>query len=309
MSDEVGITTRRPNSPDDADFAIYIDFKKGEGNPSRVFKAADEVIKALQRLDRALCISVDSSIQPLMVLEEIETGSLRIWLKNILTSTDDQALKDIDWKPAIGKYLVRAKYAYIKWSNKSEEGATLADLGQEIKKIAEETDVKYLPDYAPPSPHELAVVTQDLSVAKSSLIDADKMLYVSPDNDPLDFNLKAYWAPEDLEVMTVKETAKFENMTMNLIVKKPDYLGSSKWDFRHGTKPIFAHIHDKEWLDEFHARKVDIRPGDALRCMVTVEYFYGFDNELVKETHTVTKVGGILLDQAWTQNGLLDDKS
>src|SRR3970040_183395 len=104
MSGIVHLTTREPPPPERADFAIYIDFKRGEGSPQRVFQAADAMIRAMQSLDHVLCNAIDGTIEPVMVLEEIETGSLKIWLANKLTAVDDQALKDLDWKPAIGKY-------------------------------------------------------------------------------------------------------------------------------------------------------------------------------------------------------------
>ena len=121
------VTTKKPSAPSDADFALFIDFKKGEGDPLRVFKTADQMVQTLQKLDKTFCRSVDTSIKPLMVLEDIDAGSLKIWLKNILQSTDDDALKDLDWKPLIGKYLVRAKYIYLKWANKPDGEQSLTD--------------------------------------------------------------------------------------------------------------------------------------------------------------------------------------
>ena len=64
------------------------------------------MIRALQGLDATLVGAIDTKIEPVMVLEEIESGSLIIWLRNILTAADDEALKKLDWKPAVGKYLV-----------------------------------------------------------------------------------------------------------------------------------------------------------------------------------------------------------
>jgi hypothetical protein len=95
----VHLSTGRPAMPDDADFGIHIDFKKGEPSPQRIFQAAIGMINALQRLDHALCSAVDNSIEPIMVLEEVEAGSLTIWVRNILQRTDDDALKKLDWKP------------------------------------------------------------------------------------------------------------------------------------------------------------------------------------------------------------------
>jgi hypothetical protein len=120
---------------------------------------------------------------------------------------------------------------------------------------------------------------------------------------PVSFDLSVSWAPDELIALATKETTKFEDMPMNLIVKRPDYLGTSKWDFRHGKVPISASIADSEWLHQFQSRAVDVRPGDALRCLVSIERSYGFDNELIAETHTITKVNGVLQNEI-KQGGL-----
>lgn len=310
MAGDVHISTLPPPTPGDADFAIYINFAKGIGNPSRVFLAADAIIRALQDLDKVLSSSIDSHIEPILVLEEIETGSLKIWLKSLLTAVDDDALKTLDWKPAIGRYLVRAKYAYIEWANRADPKASLVDLSKKLAQTASETDVKHLPDYAPPSVRGLADVAKEVDDAKSFLTQQDTMAYLPAPSTgtglvPLNFNLSARFAPDELIALARKETLKFDNMPMNLIVKRPDYLGASMWDFRHGKTPVSAKIADADWLKRFQAREIDVRPGDALRCVVTIERGYGFDNELIDESYTVTKVEAVLQNQA-RQGSLLD---
>ena len=109
-----------------------------------------------------------------------------------------------------------------------------------------------------------------------------------------------------LEDLSVKETTILENISMNLIVKKPDYLGSSKWDVRHGTKIISAKIEHEEWLTRFQNRQFDIRPGDALKCKVTIEHRYGFDNELISENYSITEVLDVLVNNAAEQRLIFD---
>ena len=294
---DIHISTTRPHPPEEADFAIDIDFKRGHGSPQRVFRAADKMIQELQRVDEALCASVDTSIKTVMMLEDIEAGSIRIWLKNVLESTEDQAIKELDWRPAVGKYLVRGKYVYIRWANKTDPGLTLIDLARDLRTIASETDIKHLPDYAPPQLSELAEAVQEIDEAKRELSEGDRITYRTKEDDPVDFDMTVEWSGEELSDMLIKETTKFENMPMNLIVKKPDYLGESMWDLRHGRKQIMARIDDRVWLDKFQARKIDVRPGDALKCLVTIEHHYGHDNELVSETHEITKVEAVLENQ------------
>ncbi|MFT4701363.1 MAG: hypothetical protein ACI9ND_002556 [Yoonia sp.] len=83
---------------------------------------------------------------------------------------------------------------------------------------------------------------------------------------------------------------------MILAVKKPDYLGSSKWDMRHGKRAISVRINDEVFLQQFQDRKIDVRPKDALKCMVQVEMKYGYDNELISETFIIVSVDTVLQD-------------
>ena len=69
-------TTREPELPD-ADFAFCIDFHKGRGQASRFFTATAEFIKACEALDRELAKTIDLNIEPIMMLEDVEAGSLK----------------------------------------------------------------------------------------------------------------------------------------------------------------------------------------------------------------------------------------
>ena len=65
-------------------------------------------------------------------------------------------------------------------------------------------------------------------------------------------------------------------------------------------------IEDAVWLANFQRRQIDVRPGDALKCLVTVEHNYGYDNELISESHTITKVEAVL-ENEFDQSELFDE--
>ncbi len=304
------ISTKKPSTPKNADFAIYIDFKKDVGNPQRIFQASAALIAAFEKLDKVLCNTVDSKITPLMMLEEIETGSLKIWLKNKLESVDDNALKELNWKTVVGKYLVKAKYVMIDFLNKDiKQGDTdsLLSLSRQLQKIAEETNVRHLPDYKMPDIRELVESMQDISVAKNYLDKQDKLQYLQDSEEPLQFDLTIEWTPEKFEEFLTKEKIEYPEVPMNLVIKKPDYLGVSMWELRHGKTKILAKIEDEKWLLRFQQRKIDVRPGDALRCRVKQELYYGFDNELIAQKHVITKVEDVLENQ-YKQGDLFGDE-
>jgi hypothetical protein len=304
MIGEVTLTTRRPKPPL-ADFAFEIDFKRGEGSASRVFSAINDFIRGCERLDAELVGAIDSNIETVMVLEDIEAGSIKVWLRNTLRVVEDDALKTLDWKPLVGKYLVRAKYAVIRWIDDDADPKSLPALAREIQSIAAETDVKHLPDYRAPSPKALLDAVRDFQKVKEQLVPGDRATYIGSDGGAAEMNLAIRWNVDDIEAMAVKETVTFPVAQMILAVKKPDYLGDSKWDLRHGKRAISAKIEDENWLKKFQGRQIDVRPGDALRCDVRIEHLYGHDNELLTERYTIVNVAEVLVD-SYHQGGLFD---
>ena len=84
----VGLSSTEP-SPPAADFAIFIDFEKGVERPQRIFQAMDGLISSLERLDKALAGALGPTIEPVLVLEDIEAGSLKVWLRDKLLKTED----------------------------------------------------------------------------------------------------------------------------------------------------------------------------------------------------------------------------
>lgn len=241
-------------------------------------------------------------------MEDIEAGSIKVWLRNSLRAVEDDALKTLDWKPAVGKYLVRAKYVILRWLDDDKSAPrSLPALAREIQLIAAETDVKHLPDYQAPAPKALLDAARDFEAVKNHLVLGDKATYIPSGGEPLEMNLTVRWNLEDIEAMAVKETVQFPIAPMILAVKKPDYLGDSKWDLRHGRRQISARIEDKAWLRRFQNREVDVRPGDALRCEVRIEHLYGHDNELLSERYTIIRVDDVLVDTYRQTSFLTDD--
>ena len=50
-----------------------------------------------------------------------------------------------------------------------------------------------------------------------------------------------------------------------------------------------------------------IRSGDALRCRVRQKFHYGYDNELIAEKYTITKIEDVL-ENKYKQTDLFDDE-
>ena len=91
-----------------------------------------------------------------------------------------------------------------------------------------------------------------------------------------------------MEELLTREVNSNESI-MILKVRKPDYLGESKWEFVL-DRGFDAKIIDIDWLNRFQNRIEDVRPGDAIRANVRTEIRYGYEGEVVGVRHTIVKV-------------------
>lgn len=134
-----------------ADFSFRISFKKGQANPKRIFNSASELIDGFSQLDEAVAGSVDFKLRPLIILEDIRAGSIRVFLSSILKKIDDEGLRQGEIKKAIGPALVDAKYAAIGWLDKDQASANhgASELRETLRSLAASSDLRKLGDYAP----------------------------------------------------------------------------------------------------------------------------------------------------------------
>ena len=276
-----------PMPPTDADFAFRIEFQKGAGDPRRVFEAASELIEGFEELDGAVAGSVDSRIKTLMVLEDIEAGSIKVWLKTILENIDDQALKEGEFRKAIGPALVKAKYAAIEYLDKDERAASgSADqLRETLQQIARETDARHLPDYPPIHEARLVASLDKLQDAKRALGPGDK-LTIETEDKSYEVDLKQTWEPSEFIKIDEDTTERESDAEIILTIRRPDMLGSAMWQFGHGDHRISARILDEGWLNDFHTGRIALRSGDALRCKVKFIYVFDEGGTLIEQKRT-----------------------
>lgn len=286
----------RPEIRDRVAFAIKVDFVRGEGDPSRPFRTMVDLLQSLSRLDRDLVKSVDVSIEPLLLLEDVEAGSIKSWVASVLRSTDDTALQSGDWKKVVGEYLVKGKYTILE----RLDGVTtisqphlLNEIQQALLIEAEKTAVRGLPGYAPMSKSLLAAHIADITSSLEYLGVGDVVTYESRDGAPVRLNKDLRVDSQQITELLARRIVKNKN-EMVLKVKKPDFIGASMWEFQYSGHAIEAKILDEEWLRTFRRNGLGVRPGSALRCLVEVEVGYDDDNEALPPKHTVLEVFEVL---------------
>lgn len=278
----------------DADIVLEIKYDEGGASAAHAFEIAAELIRAMEDLDRVLTQSIDPQLSTSLIVEDLEKSSLRIFLTNVLNGLPDDALRDGDVKKLVGHYLLKGKYAAIRWLDQPEdEPRKLSDLTDEIAKLARDTDLRQLPDDPAPNPNRLAQPLDRFQEAKKKFTE-NESLTITLGSDEYTVNLDRIWLPsegiepDDGEKELISEQDQF------LIIAKPDFIGNTKWLFRHGKKPVSYNLTDVDWLSEFRLGVYPIKPGDALRVRIRVKHVYDRKGDLNESSEEIIKVFSVI---------------
>jgi len=281
---------------------LVIDFERNTPDPARVFRAATAMIDALADADRMVVAGLGYQVVAEPVLLDIEVGSLRTRLGNVIRNVPDDVLAAGDLKEArkklVGHALVRGKAALLRWCDKAAD-APRADLRVTLQRAQREIDAEVRASgaaqlgYSPPPLDKLAEVMRKVDGAKAQLSRGDAMRYEAAGLDPVGLEPEKRLDEQAIED-ALTDRVITNQARMILTVRRPDFLSVAQWDFKHGSEALSARIADQAWLGAFRERRVPLAPGDALDADVEVTARYAPGGGLLRKAHVIQVVHGVV---------------
>jgi len=290
------------------DFDIRIEFVRGEGDPTRVFRSMAGLIDAVQRIDTHLAPMLGATVRTSLVLQDIEAASLKSRLRTVIESIPDEPLQQGEIKKLVGHFLLKGKHRVLDWCGDRKQISDRDEIKQleaDLTQLALETDMKVLPAYAPIDTPSLLSDISAVNDAMNPLDRRDHAIFASSEGRST-FNPDLVVSGDIIRDIVTKE--RLQNTGERILkVKKPDYLGTSKWAFKYGMQTIEAKIIDISWLQQFQSGEVNLGPGDSLRVMLYEEVSYGYDGEVVHTEYEIRAVHDVVRGSRESQIKLIGD--
>ncbi|AMJ65737.1 hypothetical protein [Hymenobacter sp. PAMC 26628] len=276
-----------------AEFELYFDFEKQSQLPQRVFKTIADLLVVLGKLDSLLAQTAAPELRAELVLEDIETGSIRAKLAVFLRGIPEEAVKSFDWRKVIGHFLNKGLQRFIKFLE-DKPGLYSAD---ELKNLqtalegdaaAASINPLLVPGQIPLD--KLVVFIEELTRAVSSLREKEYIEYRSSAGNA---RFNPHFNTANLQALLVTETQNSESEYL-VKAKRPDFMGESMWELVLKGHTITAKMADTGWLEDFHEGRVDFRPSDYLRIKLHTETTFRGSFGNPSAHYTVLKVLGVV---------------
>lgn len=295
---------------DDLIFEVNLLFKENKS----AIEAFNQILKfyeVLYDFDKAIVRNVGQSFIPDYGLEDVEFSSIKTKLSQLLKAIPDELIKDPQIKKAIGYFLVKAKYWFIKLLADEKEITSKEQIQKVTDKINEE--IKEIGNT-----YQIIITQVNNYIILNAVDDLAKETNNLKEQELLEYKSKAGSTSIQKGIYINKPKILSElgqrtivNETTEILkIKRVDMLSEEpRWGFLQGKKNLHAKMLDKNWLDDFHNRNVTIKPEDALLVTLRTTHTYNPNFDDKKTDCEVIKVLSVITpdNESCQQMKLIDD--
>jgi len=271
----------------EGEIGIVIGYSPGQTHAIHVLQAAIGMVQAMDKLDAVLLSSIDTQLEPVSILNDIQHSSFKMLLRRMLLKVPDKYLNSLDWRAWAGDILVQGKYRLLQKldADAPEVQRALDELAPAYQKPPGE-----FVDFVPPSVSDvmdaLEVVSKARNVMAGHAVTIETALgdVSLPDLSVFDSSVQAPHAV--LEERNIG-TEYFK-------IKSPDMLGSAQWTIQRNKRSVRVRVLHQDWLDAYHQRKFALLPGDSLKCKFEERVLYDQNGTEIERHLSIIEVLDII---------------
>lgn len=266
----------------DGEIGLVIDYERGKTPAIGLLQAAMGLIESLDRLDSALLSSIDTSLEPVSVLNDVQHSSLKILLIRALRKIPDEHIQNLEWKKWIGSLLVEGKHLLLqKIDADAPEIQKTINLLEDKYKYAEGS----LLPYSTPSVSDISDALDNVARARAALPGQDVCIQTEFGDIIIPETMSM--PPQQQDTLECRQTITNRGMEF-FKVKSPDMIGTAQWTILRNNRSVKVYIMHSDWLAAYHNREFTILPGDSLKCQYNEVISYdAAGNEVERKLYVI----------------------
>lgn len=269
----------------EGEIGLIIDYVPGKSGALEILSGAMALVQSLDTLDRALLSTIDTELEPVSMLNDVQHSSLKMLLARVLKSVPDEHLNSLEWKKWIGGLLVKGKHALLQKldADAPQIEITLKELDSEYR------SAPLLLGYEPPKVSKVKAALQEVLHARNSI--KDHSVTVQTELGDISLGLGV----EDPLIIDASVVKTITNKGREFLkVRYPDMLGQAQWTVLRGGRNIRVEILHQAWLNEYHARALTLLPGDSIDCSFEESIDYDSQSNEVDRKISIIEVHNVI---------------
>jgi hypothetical protein len=267
-----------------------------------VFDSMKNFYRLLHDFDAFLLQNIHPELKPEYQLESCAYGPMKTRVVQVLKGLPDFLLMNPDLMPLVDNLLLKAKL----WLLYKLSGNAVLDtkepveaLAGEINKAISEVGRQSHAIVHTISPHAVLNALDEIAREANRLPRREAFRYRSSFGEAL---VKGGISINKAKILAELGQRTESSETREVVKpKKVDFVGDSKWEFILNGRTEEIKIEQKDWLEAYHRREIDIDPGDSLRVMLRTTYSYSANFSDTKKSFMITRILGVIKPESNAQ--------
>jgi hypothetical protein len=289
-------------------YPVKINYDRNADKPSRIFASLGKTIDTFHKVDILLANCLGSNIKVKQQLDRVEIASVTTWLLSLIEIPDDDTLKNkLPKEKDVKQFFSKGREEILSKFNGDfdlENSETYQELQKDMESIARESGILNEFSWNQLPALKVAEIYDEISNATSLLEEGD-ILSIGNKRQQTEIT-----KGNIIDLVKVQESLVHKRISNNsiekLIIKRADFLGESKWEFKLNNRRIEAKIIDKDWMHSLHIRKIKLTTGDSLLVNLRSETGLDVNNKVMLEKHEILQVIRLENSSEDLENGLFE---
>ena len=283
-------------------YSLIFDYEKEKTNPLILLSNITKVLQGFNELNNALCENIDTDIEVYPCLVDIEKGSIKLNLKDIIEQkiTDENIEKFAD-NPK--KFVITSVLKFIRHSifrilnitkelpNQKREQKIIETIEEEFNKIPKN-------DLLAKQINKNKILTSINTITQSAK-NINKVILVDEINNSVIIDTTFEYTSPILETENNKKT---NSLKVSLPIKKPDLLGASKWELIFVERKINATIEDTDFLEKVKKSEISFSSNMEMNCILRIEIYFSKEQKPLEERYFIEKVFKVVKTTEYKQS-------
>lgn len=264
----------------EGEISLIIQYQPGKSEAAKILQGALQLVHSLDSLDHSLLSSIDTTLEPVSILNDVQHSSLKLLLARGLRNVPDELIKNPDWKKWLGMLLVKGKHKLLEKLDSDKD--SVDSVIQELKPIYDSAPNKMI-GYEPPTVDGVLVAMNQVKVARALLPDSDVTFQTELGDVRIPF-LNAESVSVSKEVQAITSSVIPNTM---LLLESVVFKDGNKWKVNDGNHSFGVTLLDDNFIAAVNAGR-RFGKGDVL--FVDLERIQRIENNSLKTEYKIHKV-------------------
>ena len=268
--------------PEYSDYEIKVDYEPGRDDLANSLIALGKLVEGHKHVaDLLLSASgEENGVSTSIEMQNIERGSIKVLFKKIFKGKDGANIQDDN----LGKFIGGATKKLTKFVNENNElkGENFDGIRAQLVEAYNDAGCQNPLSIETINNGQIAQCLKSLEVPKG-MLNEHQTVRATFLGQSYEMNKKFSVDESKIEREYITKETNC-NTEISIQVKKPDYLGSSKWSVVYNERSVDAKISDEQWLNKFQNGEMSPEefpsPQDTMTVLADITVEKKADKEL-----------------------------